>query len=69
MRKLVAVLLLLVILSIMVLPAYAAETPTGIPFSEMEHEIDAIIMRHLNQSTPGVAIVVINDGNIMRVFT
>jgi CubicO group peptidase (beta-lactamase class C family) len=44
------------------LPAYAGQTPSGIPFSEMESQIDAFVADHIGQTTPGVAVIVVKDG-------
>ena len=71
MRKLLSLLLLLTllftILLIAVQPAFAAggQTPSGIPFSELEKQIDALMDEHVGTSTPGAAIVVVNEGEII----
>jgi len=46
-------------------PAQAGQTPSGIPFSELESRIDVLVAEHLGVSTPGVAIVVISEGEII----
>ena len=40
-------------------------TPSGIPFSELERHIDTFVAEHLGVSTPGVAIVVVHNGEII----
>ena len=40
-------------------------TPSGISFSEMESRIDALVAEHLGQTTPGTAVVVVHDGEII----
>jgi len=65
MRKILATLLLSACLHILALAAYANETPSGIPFSELESRIDEVVARYLHQTTPGVAIVVVKDGEIV----
>jgi len=40
-------------------------TPSGIPFSELESRIDALVLKHLGETTPGVAIVVVHNGEII----
>jgi len=46
-------------------PTQAGQTPSGIPFSELESRIDALVAEHLGVSTPGVAIVVVSEGEII----
>ena len=41
------------------------QTPSGIPFSELESRIDVLVAEHLGVSTPGVAIVVVYNGEII----
>ena len=65
MKKLILLLLLLVCVLMSPLTAYAAQTPSGIPFSELEAEIDALVVQHLGQTTPGVAVVVVHEGEII----
>ncbi|MCL2051148.1 MAG: beta-lactamase family protein [Lachnospiraceae bacterium] len=45
--------------------AYAAYTPSGISILELESEIDALVNRYLGETTPGAAIVVVHDGEII----
>ena len=67
MRKIVSTLLLLALLLTMIPPAFAVEgqTPSGIPFSELEHRIDELVAAHIGITTPGVAIVVVHEGEII----
>ena len=61
--------LLLLAFFIMSVPgAYAAPgktAPSGLSFEEMEGRIDAIMGEHIGSSTPGAAIVVVLDGEII----
>ncbi len=41
------------------------ETPSGIPFTEMEEEIDQYVSRYIGQTTPGAAVAVVKDGEII----
>lgn len=43
----------------------SGQTPSGIPFSDMQVRIDALVAEYLGQTTPGVAIVVVKDGEII----
>jgi len=65
MRQIITILLLSACLHIPALTVFANETPSGIPFSELESRIDEIVARYLNQTTPGAAIVVVKDGEIV----
>jgi len=47
------------------LTTYAAQTPSGILFSELEAQIDAFVAQHLGQTTPGVAVVIVHEGEII----
>jgi len=54
------------------LTAYGAQptittghTPSGIPFSELENRIDTFVAEHLGETTPGVAIAVVYNGEII----
>ena len=47
------------------LPAYAAETPSGIPLSEIGSRIDELVADYMHESTPGFAIAVVKDGEII----
>ena len=46
-------------------PTQAGQTPSGIPFSELESRIDALVAEHLGVTAPGVAIVVVSNGEII----
>ena len=46
-------------------PTQTGHTPSGIPFSELESRIDELIAEHLGVSTPGVAIVVVSEGEVI----
>ena len=63
-KKIIA-LLLLTSIFIPHLNIFANETPSNIPFSEMEDEIDALVNRYLDVTTPGAAVVVIHEGEII----
>ena len=68
--KIFATLLLMACFLTPALPAYeaqpiAGQTPSGIPFSEMESRINALVAEHLGVTTPGVAIVVVYNGEII----
>lgn len=41
------------------------QTPSGIPFSELEQEIEQLVNDHLGITTPGVAIAVVHNGEIV----
>ena len=67
MRILSAVLLLFALLLSAISPAFAAEpvTPSGLSFAEMERQIEALLSEHVGTTTPGVAIVVVHEGEII----
>jgi len=46
---------------------YAAEpaTPTGIPLSEIGNRIDELVANYMHESTPGLAVAVVKDGEIV----
>ena len=44
---------------------YIASTPSGIPFSELESRIDELVIEHIGITTPGSAIVVVHEGEII----
>jgi len=46
-------------------PAFAAETPSGIPFTDLESQIDTLVNEHLGTTTPGAAVVVVHEGEII----
>ena len=41
------------------------QTPSGISFNQLEDEIGAVVNRHLGFSMPGVAIVVVHEGEMV----
>jgi len=41
------------------------QTPSGIPFSELENQIDTLVYKYLGTTTQGVAIVVVSEGEII----
>jgi len=70
------VMMLLLNMSIMIAPSLAAAeygkgageahfTPSGIPFDQLEQEIDRFVEPFIGQSTPGAAIVITKDDNIL----
>ena len=67
MRKLLAILLLLTLLLTAIPPAFAtaAQTPSGLSFAEMEHRIDALMTEYVGVVTPGAAVVVVHEGEII----
>ena len=61
---------LFLIITILLTPsltAYAADVaaPSGIPLSEIESRIDELVTNHMHESTPGFAIAVVKDGEII----
>ena len=68
MKKLILVIMvLLLVVTSAPITAYGAEdvTPSGIAISEIEYEIDALVREYLGVTTPGVAIIVMKDGEII----
>ena len=67
MKKILVVLLLIGL----VVPAqsvYAIQdgyTPSGIPFSMMEDQIDALVNEYLGITTPGAAVVIVHEGEVI----
>jgi len=45
--------------------ASSATTPTGIPLSEIENRIDELVANYMRKFTPGTAIVVVHDGEVV----
>jgi len=67
-RKLKKILYALVaVLFSVPITVYGAEavTPTGVPISEVGSRIDEIVARYMHEFTPGFAIAVIHDGEIV----
>ncbi len=44
----------------------AGETPSGIPFSRMEQEIDEYVASFIGKTTPGAAVAVVKEGEIIH---
>jgi len=67
MKKLLSLALLLIFMFAMLLPASAAEaaTPTGIPLSEIEDRIDALMERYMNRFTAGAAVAIVHEGELI----
>ena len=54
-------------IALLLIPAvtvYGQETPSGIPFDQLEYEIDAFMAQHIDDIA-GAAIVVVSDGEII----
>jgi len=66
-RRVISLLLLLVFVWVSVSTAFGAEatTPTGIPLSEVGARIDALVANEMEMSTPGCAIAIVKDGEIV----
>jgi len=41
------------------------KTPSGIPFNKMEEEIDNYVSKFIGKTTPGAAVAVVKDGQIL----
>jgi len=67
MNKLFTIVILMLALLIGGVQVYGAplQAPSGIPFSEMESRIDELVESQLGISTPGIAVVVIHEGEII----
>jgi len=67
MKKLLCIALLLALLLTTIPSAFATtgETPSGLSFEEMEQQIDALMAEHVGTATPGAAIVVVHEGEII----
>jgi len=67
MKKLLLFALSLLIGLTMPISASAAEitTPTGIPLSELESRIDELVATYMHEFTPGTAIAVVHNGEIV----
>ncbi|MCL2051313.1 MAG: beta-lactamase family protein [Lachnospiraceae bacterium] len=64
--------IILLILACLLMPGLSGQaagggqtTPSGIPFSELESQIDAVVAKHLGITTPGVAVAVVYEGEII----
>ncbi len=72
-KVLIGMCIMTMSLSVLVKPAYATdtntlagETPSGIPFSKMEEEIDNYVAAYIGKTTPGAAVAVVKDGKIIH---
>lgn len=68
MKQRTAVLLIIVIFLIFpatTLTVYAEQTPSGIPLMEIEKLLDEHVSRYIRLTSPGVAVVVVKDGEIL----
>jgi len=68
MKKLISTFLLLTLLLTVVTPAFALEgevTPSGLSFTEMEEQVEALMNEHVGTSVPGAAVVVVHEGEII----
>lgn len=43
----------------------AGKTPSGIPFNKLEEKIDEYVSQYIGKTTPGAAIAVVKDGQII----
>ncbi|MTI96688.1 MAG: serine hydrolase [Firmicutes bacterium] len=57
--------LILLIASSPVVLAGSGTTPSGIPLAEVESFVDQFVEAHIGQSTPGAAVVLVKDGEIV----
>ena len=56
-----------IIIALLLMPVttvYGGQTPSGIPFHQLEYEIDAFMAQHMDDIA-GAAIVVVSDGEII----
>ncbi|MCL1786423.1 MAG: beta-lactamase family protein, partial [Defluviitaleaceae bacterium] len=67
MKKSLSLLLAFICMLAIPLSASAAEatTPTGIPLSQIESRINALVEAYMHEFTPGAAITVVHDGQII----
>ncbi|MCL2421623.1 MAG: serine hydrolase, partial [Defluviitaleaceae bacterium] len=67
MKKCISLILLAAIFAVFApsFTAYAAATPSGIPFSDWENQIDDFMAQHIGNSTPGAAVVIVHEGEII----
>jgi len=68
-RKIIAILLMVAVLKSVSITALAVEdnntTPSGIPFSELENRLDAVIGQYLGTVAPGIAVVITYEDEIV----
>jgi len=65
MKNLITLLILLSFVVTSAITVHAAQTPSGIPFTALETEIDAFVAQYLGVTTPGVAVVIVHEGEII----
>ena len=67
MRKLFVILLIIIILLTTVSTIFAntRQTPTGIPINEIGNRVDELVANYMHEFTPGLAVVVVHDGEIV----
>jgi CubicO group peptidase (beta-lactamase class C family) len=67
MKKIVAVMLAAMMLFLNVTSVFAtkAQTPSGISFDNLEEFIDDYVAGHIGQTSPGLGVVLVNDGEII----
>lgn len=67
MKRILGILLTMCFLLIGIVTAKASttETPSSIPFNELEKEIDAFMEQYIDVSSPGAGIAVVKDGEII----
>lgn len=61
----VVTLLLILCLNLLSVTTHASQTPSNIPFSEIENRINDLMSAHIGQSIPGAAVVVVKDGELI----
>jgi len=65
MKKFLSFVLSFLLLTSVTVHAAEATAPTGVPLSEIESHIDEIVANYMQQFTPGFAIAVVKDGEII----
>jgi len=67
MKKILSILLLVMLLFTKSQPVLATlrQTPTGFTFEQMQQQIEAIMDEHVGTATPGAAVVVVYEGEIV----
>ncbi|MCL2572997.1 MAG: beta-lactamase family protein [Defluviitaleaceae bacterium] len=63
--RIAAAMLVLACMLIPSLAVYASQTPSGISFDDLESRIDAIMAEHVGITTPGAAVVIMHEGEII----
>lgn len=63
--KALALIVITLVISLLPAIAQAAQTPSGIPFSEVEGFIDDYMEKYIGKSTPGAAVVLVKDGELV----